>query len=139
MSQHKCRQSILHIVAEGLVLHHNCVQPASSSPLPYGLPMSDIQVSTCVVSAYYCIVTRTGMQEASEADTASMDEEQAAQEEVERLDSGTTSNMSHGFAWCTSQHTAYVAAALHVGAGLSSLQVHFDCCVKADVRLCRES
>ena len=38
------------------------------------------------------------MQEAGEADTASMDEEQAAQEEVERLDSGTNSRMSHGFA-----------------------------------------
>ena len=100
--------------------------------------MSDIQVSTCVLSAYYCIVTRTGMQEAGEADTASMDEEQAAQEEVERLDSGTTLIMSPGFALCTSQYTAYVAVALHVGAGLNSLQVHFDCCVEADVRLCRE-
>ena len=60
----------------------------------------DIQESTCLVSvlSYYCVVTHSGVQEAGEADTASMDEEQAAQEEVERLDSGTTLHMSHGSA-----------------------------------------
>ncbi len=62
--------------------------------------MLNTQVPTCLVSAlaYYCVVTHGGVQEAGEADTASMDEEQAAQEEVERLDSGTTLHMNHGFA-----------------------------------------
>jgi len=66
----------------------------------HGLPMSVIQVPTCLVSAlsYCCVVTHNGVQEAGEADTASMDEEQAAQEEVERLDSGTAFHLSHGFA-----------------------------------------
>ena len=36
----------------------------------------------------FCAVTQVDMQEAGEAETGSMDEEQAAQQEVERLDSG---------------------------------------------------
>ncbi len=88
---------------------HCCLEYGASSPvfpspsslsLPHGLPMSDIQMSTyqVIVLLYYCVVTHSGVQEAGEADTASMDEEQAAQEEVERLDSGTILHMSHGFA-----------------------------------------
>ncbi len=104
----------------------------------HGLPMSVIQVPTCLVSAfsYCCVVTHNGVQEAGEADTASMDEEQAAQEEVERLDSGTAFYLSHGFA---SLLLIYVGVALHVGAGLSSLPVRFDCCTEADVQHCKES
>ncbi len=76
------------------------------------------------------------MQEAGEADTASMDEEQAAQEEVERLDSGTTLHMSHGSA---SLLLVYITVYGIRGSGsacsceFKQLARAFDCCTEADV------
>ena len=106
--------------------------------------MSDMQVSKCPVSAhsYYCAITHNGLQEAGEADTASMDEEQAAQEEVERLDSGTTLHMSHGFASLLLVHIIVYGirgSSSACGCKFKQLAWVFDCCTEDDDQHCKES